>query len=154
MYLRMRTVCENHAHSSAHSRRRCLPQANVAPTRLPARPPAMSATPMKRTTRARHAAGPSVPHESPESAACRCDLSRSEVTRKPTGGAQSAVRQLLNSPPTAATITTIRPRSSLHTHKWSRWPESSPQTRRAQVQYRTAHRAVGGSTWTRWPHRS
>lgn len=50
-------------------------------TKLPARPPAMRATPRKSTTRARHAAGPSLPHESPENTLCRCDLSRRAVTR-------------------------------------------------------------------------
>lgn len=53
-------------------------------TKLPARPPAIRATPMKRTTRALHAAGPSLPQESPEKAELRCDLSSSDVTRNPT----------------------------------------------------------------------
>jgi hypothetical protein len=66
-------------------------------TKLPARPPAMSATPMKSTTRALHAAGPSPPHVSPEKAEARCDLSSRETTRKPTARRKGGVSEVARS---------------------------------------------------------
>lgn len=56
-------------------------------TKLPAKPPAIKATPTNSTTLARHAAGPSLPpHASPENAEWKWDLSSRETTRKPTDG--------------------------------------------------------------------
>ena len=57
-------------------------------TKLPARPPAINATPINKITLARQAAGPSDPQASPEKAEWRCDLSRRETTKKPTAGCQ------------------------------------------------------------------
>ena len=53
-------------------------------TKLPAKPPAMSATPINKTTLARTAAGPSEPHPSPEKAELRWDLSSKAVIKNPT----------------------------------------------------------------------
>lgn len=60
-------------------------------TRLPARPPAIKATPIKSTTLARQAAEPSCAHGSEEKAEVRWDLSRSEVMMNPTVVSRSAV---------------------------------------------------------------